>query len=195
MDTLKSRSTFWVMNIMKQQTRVALAATVLVAAPALSMATPSTITFNGKVINQTCQVKVGGAAGNVEVKLPNVAVADLAAVNSTAGRTPFVVSIENCEPGVSTAVNTTLSNVTLTQNGTLQNMVVGGAQKVALQLLPDMSGNNPFFLSSVSHLSGLTLGPTDKTASHEFAVQYISHEGGATTGDVQAVVNYEITYP
>jgi len=186
---------------MKQATRLALVATMLATVSAVSMAatdgvTGGKITFTGKVTDQTCVVTIDGKSGDVNVKLPTVQKSQLSAVGTVAGRTPFVVTISDCKAGVDTAVNVTLTNPTLASNGTLANTASDGAAKgVALQLLPDMTGINPFVLTSQSHLPGLMLGPNDTEVSHEFAVQYIRYADNVDPGTVQAVVNYDITYP
>jgi len=184
---------------MKQATRLALATTMLATAPAVSMAeTGGKITFEGKVTDQTCQVTINGASGDVSVTLPTVPQSQFLDVGAVAGRTPFVVKIAGCKQGVATAVNVnvTLTNPTLTSDGALANTAPGNgaAEGVALQLLSDMTEAKPFNLTSQSHLTGLELEPGATEASHEFAVQYISHAKSVKAGTVQAVVNYDITY-
>jgi len=179
---------------MKQQTRVALAATILVTAPALSMAA-GTITFNGKVIDQTCVVDIDGA-GNQTVTLGDVAANQLANPGSTAGLTPFVMNVTGCKQGTDIVVNMVFSGATLAADGTLQNMATGSnaATNVELQLLSDAITGAPIPLSSVTTVPAMTIPMGQVNGSKEFAVRYRSAAGGATVGDVTAMVNYDITY-
>jgi len=184
---------------MKQQTRVALVAAVLVAVPALSMAAGGKITFNGKVIKQTCMVDVKGTT-SPEVKLEAVSTTQLAVAGDSAGITPFTVRISNCtEQSAAVNVNTVFSGAPIELNGTkgvLQNTASSGAAtNVALELLRDTTGNSNSVidLTSVTSVDGLVVPPGATEATKEFAVRYVAL-GAATAGNVQAVVNYDITY-
>lgn len=177
---------------MKKHLFVIAAAAVL---PALAMAAPNTINFQGEVTDQTCEVTVNGNAANPTVLLPTVPAASLTAVNSTAGQTTFTVAISECQAPVATqAVNTVFLGNQVTTAGNLGN--TGTATNVELQLLDPANPSTPFDLSPAGGYAatGLVLQATETAASHDFAVRYITEEGGATAGSVLGSVQYSISY-
>jgi len=181
---------------MKQHTRVALAAMIM-AAPTLSMA--ANIEFKGKVNDQTCTVDVGGQP-DATVILPTVSTTQLATAGATTGMTPFMVNVSGCKADAAgVAVNMVFSGAPITSNGNLQNtQATNAAGNVELQLLRDggtTGSGSVINLTSVTTIANaLNIAPGATSASHEFAVRYYA-SGASTPGDVQAVVNYDITYP
>jgi len=182
---------------MKQASHLALASIAL-AAPALAMAAGK-ITFKGKVIEQTCSVTVEGTESPT-VDLPTVSKKQLVD-DKTAGLTPFTVKVSGCEAGkTELKINTVFSGGLINpETGNLSNIVAAdaAAENVEVQLLSDASGaeDSVIELTSVTSVPGLAL-PSDGTttsASREFAARYYA-AGPVTAGDVQAVVNYDITY-
>jgi len=178
---------------MKRQTHILLAATVLASAPALSMAA-STITFNGKVLDQTCTITVEGDA-NPQVNLPDVSVSQLTAAGMTAGLKTFDVTVSGCTlPTTDLSINTVFWGDAI-ENGALKNQVDSGAQNVALQLLSDNTGseNSIIKLNGSTSVPGLIVPAGKDTGTKTFAVRYLA-TGAATAGPVQSVVNYDFTY-
>jgi len=179
---------------MKRQTHILLAATVLAAAPALSMAA-GTITFKGNVTNQTCTVSVDNQP-SPQVDLPEVSVNQLTAAGMTAGLKEFEVTVSGCT-GHTTALNiSTVFSGDAIQNGALKNQLTDGAQNVALQLLRDntQSQTSVIDLNGTTSIPGLIVEAGQPSGSKIFAVRYLA-TGAATAGAVQSVVNYDITYP
>jgi len=180
---------------MKQASHLALASIAL-ALPALSMAAGQ-ITFKGKVIDQTCSVKVEGTESPT-VDLPTVSTGQLAASGKTAGLKPFTVEVSGCNAGTAEMkINTVFSGAIITSDGNLPNVAAetDAAKHVEIQLLSDASGSDDSIiqLASVTSVPGLVLKPNETSASQQFAARYYA-TGAATVGDVKAVVNYDITY-
>jgi len=155
-----------------------------------------TITFEGRVLDQTCSVTVEGA-DSPTVKLPTVSTTQLAAANASAGLTPFKVKISACKAeGTALAVNTVFSGASITPSGNLKNIHADPAQNVEVQLLKDASGaaGTEIALTSVTAVAGLEVAAGATEAEYEFAARYYASDA-AGVGGVQAVVNYDITYP
>jgi len=177
---------------MKQFSKAAFA-TALIAAPLTSMAA-GTITFTGKVNDQTCNVAIQGET-NPTVTLPTVSVQQLI-TSGTAGLTPFKVTVSGCKTGQAQLdIDTVFSGAPITVNGNLKNTAGLPAANVEVQLLKNPTGtaDSVIALSSVTPVAGLSLAPGAQEAEYEFAARYFS-AGSAGAGDVQAVVNYDITY-
>ncbi len=60
-------------------------------------AADGTITFNGRVVDQTCTVTNGSNTGNFDVKLPPVNKTQLAADGQVAGATKFNIVLTGCK--------------------------------------------------------------------------------------------------
>jgi len=180
---------------MKKTSHLALASIAL-AAPALSMAAGQ-ITFKGKVIDQTCSVKVENTESPT-VELPTVSTGQLAVTGARAGLKPFTLMVSECKKGAAEVkINPVFAGADITSSGRLRNTATtGAAQSVEIELLSD-AGETPesvISLASGAPVSGVTLEPgTDGSASHQFAARYYA-TGPVTVGDVQAVVNYDIVY-
>jgi len=152
----------------------------------------NTITFQGEVSDQTCEVAVNGASGNQTVLLPTVSAAALATGGATAGETPFTISVSGCTASASvTAIGTDFVGSNVTSSGDLGN--TGSATNVALQLLNTVGG--PVVnLTSGARVSGLSLAANATGASHDFAVRYVAEGTGATAGSVISSVQYAVSY-
>lgn len=152
----------------------------------------NTITFQGQVSDQTCEVAVNGASGDQTVLLPTVPASALAGAGSVAGVTPFTLSVSGCTAsGSVTAIGTDFVGNNVTSNGDLGN--IGSATNVALQILGAVGG--PVVnLTSGARVSGLSLAASATGASHDFAVQYVAEGTGATAGSVISSVQYAISY-
>lgn len=167
-----------------------LAATI----PAMAFAaSQNTITFNGQVTDQTCTVSVNGNAANPMILLPTVTASSLSAVNSTAGETPFTVSISGCTApsSGSLAIKTAFLGNNVTSAGNLGSS--GTASNVQVQLLTAPAGS-AIVLEGVTSVAGLVLPSAQTETSHDFAARYVSEDGGATAGTVTASVQYALDY-
>lgn len=156
-------------------------------------AADGTITFNGAVTAQTCNID-GNASGSHDftVTLPTVSAASLATAGEAAGRTPFSIALTGCALQTG-AVHTYFESGPTTDVAT-GNLIVnaGGAGNVEIELLnadgtpikagfPDASQNsNPVSLSS-------------DAARLPYYAQYVA-TGPATAGAANSSVMYTIAY-
>lgn len=156
----------------------------------------NTITFNGEVTDQTCQVEVNGSSSPIVI-LDSVPITALNAVAQVAGATPFTLTLTNCAASTSTdeTYRTMFQTMTATAAGNLPNTATGGAEGVSLQLL-DKVGGNPIVLSSGAVVQGgnIVLKKGETSASRDFAVQYYAETAGVTAGAVTGAVTYTIRY-
>ncbi|WP_051302950.1 fimbrial protein [Comamonas composti] len=159
-------------------------------------AAANTITFNGEVTDQTCQVEINGSSAPVVI-LDSVPVSALSAPGMVAGATPFTLKLTNCvAPATgSESFQALFQAVNATSNGNLPNAAAGGAQGVSLQLL-DAVGGNPVRLTSGSPAKGgsIVLQSGQTSASRDFAIQYYSESAAVSTGMVSGSVTYTVRY-
>lgn len=156
-------------------------------------ASSNTITFKGEIAEQTCEVTINNTNAQPVVLLPTVTKSDLVTENSSAGLTPFTLSVKGCAVS-SDAVNVkmTFFGNNVSAAGNLANM--GTAANVELQLLTDSSGSSPIDLRGGAPVPGVIIPAGQTAGEHDFAVQYISPTGAASAGTVIGAVQYAVTY-
>ena len=176
---------------------VALAAVSL--SPVTARAADGTITFNGKITGQTCDINGNGTGGkDFTVTLPTVSKSTLANAGDWAGRTPFSIGLSNCspatgnvatyfEPGASVdlatgqlKVDTGASAATNVQLGLLNG------DTTAIRVGDATGGTDSSNSQSVALAAG--------AATLNYFVQYVAYQGAATEGDVASRVQYTIVY-
>lgn len=164
----------------------------MLAAPSAASAM-STVTFQGEVTDQTCNVVVNGNTSGV-VMLPTVSSASLKDAGATAGLTPFTVQVDGCKAPKDAAqkISTKFLGHNVTTKGNLGN--TGTATNVAIQLTDKASGGKAVVLNGLTAVAGLELPTGQTSASYQFGVQYVSENGGAGAGSVQAVAEYTLSY-
>lgn len=167
----------------------------LIAVSTISMsaaASDNTITFQGEVADNTCQVTVNGNAASPVVLLPTVSVADFAQTGDVAGETSFTISVAGCaasgsDVGLQTVfVPNGLSGDNMANNGT--------ATGVSLQLLDAPGGAPVALVNGENAVPGLNLVAGETSASHDFAVQYHADEAIVAPGSVTSAVQYSVSY-
>ncbi|MFS8973394.1 fimbrial protein [Cupriavidus necator] len=95
------------------------------------------ITFNGKLVAQTCIINGNGSGSkDFAVTLPPVSTSTLAKAGDSAGRTPFNIALTGCTPDSGT-VHTYFEPGTTTDAATGYLIVNGGATNVQIRLLND----------------------------------------------------------
>ncbi|TDS83341.1 major type 1 subunit fimbrin (pilin) [Rahnella sp. BIGb0236] len=165
-------------------------------------AADGTITFNGEVTDVTCTVSAGTGA-DTTIKLPTVAVSAFGSLaNTTAGATPFAISLTGCastagalaqpksvavyfEPG---------SNVNA--NGRLNNTVTtGGATNVDIALYQASANTTPLVLGKIPSAGYSTISSTAPATTMNFLAKYYSTDVAVTSGLVSSNVTYSIVYP
>ncbi|WP_175769861.1 fimbrial protein [Burkholderia cenocepacia] len=159
------------------------------AAPAVFAAGTGTVTFNGKLIQETCQINAGDVSKTVT--LPTISTQSLTAAAQTAGSTMFDISVTQC-PTDLTSVSAHFETAHMdpdTRNATNQAPPATAANNVQVQLL-DRDGTTPILLGS----SGAPVAISGGAAKLSYGGQYYA-TNQTTAGDVMAVVNYTLAYP
>lgn len=167
-------------------------------------AVDGSVTFNGKVVNQTCTVITGKQ--NQTVTLPTVQLSSLNATGTTAGETPFTISLTNCNTkktsGVTQVKAFFLPNATDVDENThnLINKANGSAaNNVQIQLL-----NKNLTVIKVGenvtdqNVNGTDIDDTGKndgtvTAELKYFARYYA-TNAVTAGEVTSKVEYNIVY-
>jgi len=173
---------------------------VLVAcAMTAATAHAATITFQGKITDQSCSVSVNGQTDHI-ITLPTVHSGLFTSTNRSVGTTPFDVEITGCKPASDEeeTYTVTFKSANLVGAGFLDNIVTsGGAGNVAVRLTKDPDGSDPLDLSNPSSsVIELTVPANGESVSHKMAAQYMSIDSAqsVTAGKVLATVEYVLDY-
>ncbi|MBV8872232.1 MAG: type 1 fimbrial protein [Metakosakonia sp.] len=171
---------------MKKILLVASIASAMSLANVANAATGGTITFNGKISDQTCQVVLnagnGGTSANGTVTLRTVPKSSLATINSTAGETDFTLDLTGCNSsatafGVTAYFPDNATNIDTTTS-TLKNLETGATAATNVNLeLAYKNGN------------AVPLGKAISDAGYK----YTSVEANKTTATMNYVVRYKNT--
>lgn len=158
-------------------------------------ASTGTITFNGELTANTCDVVVDGQGADATVVLPTEGTSLLNAATKTAGETGFVMALNNCSGSLQTAsaffeTGASVDPVT----GRLKNMS-GTATNVSLQLVDASSASRAIIQAgNQNQVSGTTyVDVSSGSASLPYAVRYYA-EAPTTAGTVVSNVVYSIQY-
>ncbi|MCS3433212.1 fimbrial protein [Klebsiella sp. BIGb0407] len=164
-------------------------------------ASDNTITFQGEVADQTCQVSINGNAGSPVVLLPTVRANDLLTAGQSAGDTTFEVGVTGCTANDTNdiKVSTVFVGNIVTKDGNLGN--TGTAKNVEIQIADGLKPATAIDFSKGSYTGAGDLTITSSkdaenpntSASHEYIASYFS-TGGATVGSVAASLQYAVTY-
>ncbi|MEY1663072.1 fimbrial protein [Isoalcanivorax beigongshangi] len=181
---------------MKKFTSLSLAALAAgLLGSGVAMAADGTITFNGKITDQTCDIVTPGGK-DFTVTLPTVSTGTLSAAGAVAGRTPFAINLENCSKGKVATYFEPGPTVDF-ETGRLLNQASAGATNVQIQLLG--SNNNPLpVLAATSNGAQTNSQWVDVANDGEaadlnyYAEYYATDAAGA--GDVTTSVQYTIIY-
>ncbi|PVZ79533.1 fimbrial protein [Serratia sp. S1B] len=158
-------------------------------------ASTGTITFNGELTANTCDVIVDGQAADATVVLPTVGTNQLTTAGQTAGRTNFNMALSNCSGTLTTAsaffeAGPSVDLVT----GHLNN-TTGSATGVALQLRDGSSASQAVIkvgdASQVQNTIYKDISSGSTTLSYE--VEYYAN-APTTAGTVVSSVVYSIQY-
>jgi len=168
-----------------------LAASSLASSLALAQSN-NMITFEGEVLDESCQALINGSADAV-VKLEPVKVGDFGS-NNTAGLTSFTMEITDCEH-VDNKKLTVKFIATNPVNGNLNNIAPADKAKgVSVQLTNNKDGTEKIDLQNgVAVLEINEKFSTDGSGKHEFGVQY-HKDSDITPGKVKAMVEYRLSY-
>ncbi|MBL5904974.1 fimbrial protein [Serratia fonticola] len=180
---------------MKKLTIVASLIAVFGTVGMAQAASTGTITFNGELTANTCDVVVDGQQADATVILPTVSTSQLQTATRTAGDTGFVMALSNCAGTLETAsaffqAGASVDAVT----GRLLN-TTGGATNVSLQLLDASSPTQAVIKAgSQDQVDAMTYQDvTGGSATLPYIVRYYA-EAPTTAGTVVSNVVYSIQY-
>ncbi|MCW0201172.1 MAG: type 1 fimbrial protein [Rhodanobacter thiooxydans] len=166
----------------------AVAATAL--APTAQAASSGTINFTGKVLADTCVIKINNSASNV-VTLPTVMTAAFgSAAGSVAGATNFTVDLSNCDTNTGNAKMEFTAGPTIDTSGNLKNSTTAGGSNVQIQLLNGAAVINTSTQANAPVISVSSGG----TGSASLTAQYVSTATATTAGLVTSSVGFTLTY-
>ncbi|HEK2784345.1 TPA: uroepithelial cell adherence major pilin UcaA [Proteus mirabilis] len=175
---------------------IALATILSAAFAGSSMAYDGTITFTGKVVDQTCSVDT--QSKNLAVILPTVSVATLNNV-ATTGLTPFTIKLTGCSTDKDGAKNVKVyfepssADTDLTTHN-LKNTATGTkANNVQVQLLNSDAATTIQLGTDSATQDVHPVQIDNANVNLPYFAQYYA-TGQSTAGDVKATVNYTIAY-
>ncbi len=150
----------------------------------------NTVHFLGEVSEQTCTVKVNNSSTSAIILLPTVSKGQLSSSGSTAGDTPFTVTLENCNSQSTSAGILFVANDV--DNGNLKNIAANSpATNVAIQLVEGASAltfnNNKATTAMQTINSGVT------STNFDLVARYYA-TGVTTVGAVEAQAQFAVTY-
>jgi len=165
-----------------------------------------TITFTGKLTDQTCSVVLnGGSSASGTVALQTLQVSKIATAGGTAGKTYFTLNLSGCK-SVTTAFGVTAyfpNNATYVSSyyGLLNNQQTGAtaATYVGLELL-QVNGATETVVPLGKDITDTgykytTVAANTTSATLNYAVQYKNPWSTATTaGLVKGIAIYELAY-
>ncbi|MDQ9127430.1 fimbrial protein [Serratia fonticola] len=159
-------------------------------------ASTGTITFNGELTANTCDVIVDGQAANATVVLPTVSTSQLQTATRTAGDTGFVMALNNCAGATldtASAFFQAGASVDLV-TGRLLN-TTGGATNVSLQLLDASSPSQAVIKVGSQDQKTMTTykDVTGGSTTLPYIVRYYA-EAATGPGTVVSNVVYSIQY-
>ncbi|HFZ8996650.1 TPA: fimbrial protein [Citrobacter freundii] len=162
-----------------------------------ALAADNTVRFLGEVTDQTCTIKINGTESNPVILLPTVSKATLASEGSSAGETPFTVTLSNCDVAASSSLgNVGVRFVVNERDGeNLKNIAANSpATNVAIQLLEGVTALD--FTSGEAKTTAKSIGGDggESTVTFDMFAKYYSTAGGATSGAVEAEAQFAITY-
>ncbi|HGM5492497.1 TPA: fimbrial protein [Serratia fonticola] len=178
---------------MKKLTIVASLIAVFGTVGVAQAASTGTITFNGELTANTCDVSIDGQPTDATVILPTVSTGTLDTANRTAGDTSFMMALTNCADSTQTASAFFQAGATVDANGRLIN--TGTASNVSLQLLDGSSSTQqPIKIGSQEQIMNTVYnGIAGGNVSLPYIVRYFA-EGATTAGTVISNVVYSIQY-
>ncbi|CNC37396.1 fimbrial protein [Yersinia pseudotuberculosis] len=159
-------------------------------------ATGGTVTFNGKLIAETCQVDT--ASENISVTLPTLAIQSLAVAGDQEGSEGFLIKVLDCPSSVTqvgahfNAVDS--SGVNLTTGNLVNTAAVADAAKNVEVRLYNVDDSTQISVGDTGNMVGIVRVGTDPgTATMMYAGGYYATDA-TTAGDVLAKVEYVLAY-
>lgn len=180
---------------MKKLAIVASLVTAFCSVGLAQAASTGTITFEGELTANTCDVKVDGQEADATVILPTVGTNQLNGPTLTAGDTGFTMALTNCSGTLETASAFFEAGASVDPTtGRLKNLT-GTAANVSLQLLDaSNSGQAVIQAGNANQVVNTTyVDVSGGSASLPYTVRYYA-EAATTAGTVISNVVYSIQY-
>lgn len=152
-----------------------------------------TVTFSGKVLSSTCTVS-NASGGNVAVTLPAIPVSSFSGPATTAGSTPFSLTLTGCPTTPSgVVVGAAFSGTSIdSTTGAITNATGTGYSNVEVQMTT--TSDTGIDLNTNPNPVSATISATG-TASLDYKARYYQPTSTAVTpGLVNASVTYTLTY-
>lgn len=176
---------------MKKQFALSLILTSMIAT---AYAADGTINITGKIVDNTCKV----STPTINVNLPTISQQTLQTAGSTAGRTPFQISLGQCKSAGSIATYFEPGPTVDYLTGRLNNTSADSpAKNVQVQILGDNNQVIPILATDQTKAqtdSQWVAIPQGGQADLEYYAEYFSAAGGVTAGNVSTSVQYTIIY-
>ncbi|WP_440515008.1 fimbrial protein [Serratia sarumanii] len=171
-----------------------------IVSPSVLAASSGTITFNGTLIDSTCEVTVNGQSADAVINLPAISMNQLSKDNETAGRTFFTLNLSKCGAGQSGAVQKVSAyfqggDSVDVSSGRLLNKT-GTAKGVGLQLLDASRASNfkVISLGNANQVNDLAYTEIQNgSAVLPYAVEYYA-TGKTAPGTITSSVTYSLQY-
>ncbi|MEE7533822.1 type 1 fimbrial protein [Klebsiella huaxiensis] len=178
--------------------KLVIAASIMAALGTLSAAqaaSTGTITFNGLLTANTCDVSVDGKGPDATVILPTVGTNVLDVAGKTTGRTGFNMALTDCEGSLKTASTFFQAGASVDPvTGRLKNMT-GTAKNVDLQLRDGSSSSQAVINAGNSSqvLNTTYVDISSGSAVLPYMVEYYA-KGATEAGTVVSSVVYNLQY-
>lgn len=180
---------------MKKVIMTSLLASAMFTTGAVSAASSGTITFNGELTANTCDVSVDGQGADATVTLPTVSVSQLDKATKTSGQTGFNMTLSNCSGTLESASAFFEAGPSLDlSTGRLINLS-GTAENVSLELLDASSASYAVIQAgNQNQITNTTYKDISSgSATLPYAIRYYA-EAPTTAGTVNSNIVYSIQY-
>lgn len=176
--------------------------TVILMSSVAAHAADGQVSFNGEVIENSCQV----VQKNKVVTLPTVQRSALDAAGATAGVVPFTIDLTGCTAGSNVSVYFEKDSVVSSDGRLLNNVDTSGGDTAAGNVEVELMNNNFGFINLATQpaintdgtVSGsavpVSTADSSGDASLPFYARYYA-TGASTAGKVNTYVNFTVVYP
>ncbi|WP_250453975.1 fimbrial protein [Caballeronia sp. ATUFL_M2_KS44] len=152
-----------------------------------------TVTVNGALIANTCDVSGNGQGNNFTVTLPTLSAAEFATAGASGGTTGFNIALSNCTPNTGNVRTFWEYGANTLADGNLKNN--GTATNVEVRLLDYNAGQKTIDLSKADGAqNSQNVAIAGGKATLQYAAQYYTAAGSATVGNVTTSVIYSMSY-
>lgn len=162
-----------------------------------------TLTFNGMISDNTCDVAVNGGTADATIKLPTVSANTLAAQGDTTGRVFVRMDLSNCglvsvpgdDPTATEVYAFWQASPDINLNGRLLNTDTGAgaATNVEIQMLNDSMAAIDLAKADGAQNTSIAQITAANTAELVHYAQYFA-TGASTPGTVASKLEYVISY-